>query len=48
MALGVPPGPLVGAALEAALDAVVDERVPNEARALRAFVRSWAEGAGQG
>ena len=36
MALGVPPGPLVGAALEAALDAVVDEARPERgARAAR-------------
>lgn len=43
MALGVPAGPEVGAALEAALDAVVDERVPNEGSALCAFVRAWAD-----
>ncbi len=43
MALGVPAGPEVGAALEAALDAVVDERVANEESALRAFVRAWAD-----
>ncbi len=37
MALGVKAGPVVGKVLEAALDAVVDEQVPNEREALLAF-----------
>lgn len=41
MELGVPQGPLVGKALEAALNAVIDELVDNEAEALRAFVEGW-------
>ena len=44
LALGVEPGPTVGAALHAALDAVTDERVPNEAEALRAFLAAWLAG----
>ena len=39
MALGVPAGPAVGEALEAALDAVIDEHVPNERAALLEFLR---------
>ena len=34
MALGIPHGPEVGKALSQALDAVIDERVPNEKSAL--------------
>lgn len=41
MALGAPQGPLVGAALDAALEAVIDERVPNEREALEGFAREW-------
>lgn len=41
MKLGVPQGPQVGRALTAALDAVIDEEVPNEAEALCAFVSGW-------
>lgn len=43
MALGVPQGPLVGRALAEALDAVIDERIPNEPDALRAFVEGWRD-----
>ncbi|MZJ94430.1 MULTISPECIES: CCA tRNA nucleotidyltransferase [unclassified Eggerthella] len=39
--LGVPQGPLVGLALSDALDAVMDERIDNEACALRAFIEEW-------
>lgn len=39
MALGVEAGPEIGRILNAALDAVIDERVPNEREALLAFVR---------
>ena len=39
--LGVPQGPLVGLALSDALDAVMDERIDNEACALRAFIEGW-------
>lgn len=42
MSLGITAGPDVGRALEAALEAVIDERVPNEATELRAFVKTWA------
>lgn len=38
MAIGVPQGPEVGSALAAALEAVIDERVPNERAALLDFV----------
>lgn len=41
LALGVRPGPEVGAALAAALDAVIDEQVPNERASLRAFLADW-------
>lgn len=41
--LGVKEGPRVGQALEAALEAVIDERVINEANALRAFITTWNE-----
>lgn len=44
---GVPQGPSVGAALAAALDAVIDERVPNDRAALLAFVADWREGRGR-
>lgn len=43
MAGGVAQGPDVGAALEAALDAVIEGAVPNERDALAAFVEEWAE-----
>lgn len=39
LALGVPRGPEVGRALQAALDAVIEGRLPNEREALRSFVR---------
>lgn len=38
MGLGIPAGPEVGEALNDALDAVIDERVPNERDALLAFL----------
>lgn len=41
--LGANAGPAVGKALEAALEAVVDEQVPNEREALLAFVSDWLE-----
>lgn len=41
MAAGAAQGPTVGAALAAALDAVIDERVPNEQASLIAFVKEW-------
>ena len=41
MEIGVPQGPMVGLALRAALDAVIDEEVPNDPGALRAFVTGW-------
>lgn len=41
MEVGVAQGPMVGLALTAALDAVIDEEVPNEPGALRAFVAGW-------
>ena len=41
LALGVSPGPQVGAALQAALDAVIDEQVPNDPAALQAFLADW-------
>ena len=37
MALGVAAGPEVGRLLDACLDAVIDERVPNEREELLAF-----------
>ena len=43
IALGVPQGPLVGRALNEALDAVIDERIANEPDALRAFVEGWRD-----
>lgn len=42
MACGVAQGPEVGAALEAALDAVIEGALPNERDALAAFVEEWA------
>ena len=42
MSLGVPEGPGVGDALAQALDAVIDERVPNERNALLSFVAESA------
>ena len=41
LALGARPGPLGGAALQAALDAVIDEQVPNDPAALQAFLADW-------
>lgn len=41
MEAGAQEGPVVGAALAAALDAVIDERVPNERAALRDFIDNW-------
>ena len=40
MSLGIPAGPAVGAALKDTLDAVVDERVANERRALLDYLES--------
>ena len=42
MEAGIPQGPAIGAALKAALDAVVDERVPNDRKALLAFLANFA------
>ena len=42
IALGIDQGPAVGAALESALAAVIDERVPNEHEALLAFLAEQA------
>ena len=44
MAAGIPQGPAVGEALAAALDAVIDERVPNERGALLSFLGAWRAG----
>ena len=43
MALGVPAGPDVGRLLDACLDAVIDERIPNEREALLAFAERLRE-----
>ena len=43
MAAGITQGPAVGAALNAALDAVIEERVPNEQEALITFVKEWLQ-----
>ena len=42
IALGIEQGPAVGAALERALSAVIDEKVPNEREALLAFIEDQA------
>jgi len=42
MALGVEAGPAVGRILDACLDAVIDEQIPNEREALLAFARGRA------
>ena len=39
IALGIPAGPGVGEALEAALEAVIDEKAPNEKAALTAYLK---------
>ncbi len=41
MDAGIAQGPSVGAALAAALDAVIDERIPNDREALLAFLDEW-------
>ena len=41
IALGVEPGPEIGALLHRALDAVIDEEVPNEHDALMELLKSW-------
>lgn len=41
MALGVPQGPLVGEALAAALDAVIDDEVRNDTPSLEAYLVGW-------
>ena len=41
LALGAEPGPIVGQALDAALDAVIDGEAPNDPGALRAFLAEW-------
>lgn len=46
MAAGIPQGPAVGAALTAALNAVIDEQVPNNRVALMSYLKKWKE-AGQ-
>ena len=40
LAIGIPAGPSVGQALESALDAVMDERIPNEHDAIVAFMKT--------
>ena len=40
LALGVPAGPQIGELLDAALDAVIEEKLPNEREALIAFLRT--------
>lgn len=42
LALGIPEGPEIGTALDAALNAIIDEQVPNERDALIGFVKSAA------
>lgn len=42
ISLGIDQGPAVGAALESALAAVIDERIPNERESLIAFLREQA------
>ena len=42
ISVGIEQGPAVGAALESALAAVIDEKVPNEREALLAFLRERA------
>ena len=42
IALGIPEGPAVGEALRAALDAVIDDAVPNERAALMDYIRRRA------
>ncbi len=46
MAASVPEGPLVGEALAAALDAVIEERMPNDREALQGFAVAWAKSRG--
>lgn len=41
VALGVRQGPFVGQALQAALNAVIDEAIPNEPEALSKYVSAW-------
>lgn len=41
IAAGIPQGPLVGQALRAALDAVMDERIANDHAALVDFLKNW-------
>lgn len=43
MEAGIEQGPDVGRALQAALDAVIDERIPNEREALISFLKEWDE-----
>lgn len=43
MGLGVPQGPAIGETLQAALEAVIDEQVPNTHDDLVKFVRDYAE-----
>ena len=44
MALGIPEGPQIGAVLEAALEAVIDEQVPNTREELLDFAKAAAKG----
>ncbi len=44
MELGIPAGPEVGQVLRAALNAVIDEAIPNEYKALNNFVKTWSKG----
>jgi hypothetical protein len=39
--MGMPQGPHIGAALNAMLEAVMDETLPNERDALLRFAREW-------
>ena len=41
LAMGMPQGPHIGAALNAMLEAVMDETLPNERAALLRFAREW-------
>lgn len=42
MKAGIPQGPAIGDALNAALDDVIDERIPNDREALLAFLENFA------
>jgi tRNA nucleotidyltransferase (CCA-adding enzyme) len=42
MAQGIPQGPRIAQALNAALDAVINEEIPNEKQALLSFTHTFA------